>query len=682
MHSREGAFAPLFFESCVPSLRADAALKFALQALDDGDFASALIAVEYVCRRLPNISIAAILRAQILQRCQPELASKAWYFAWCIDPQDIFLQDSMLDAWRSAGAIQSVRDLAPLFLPARCQSDRYLSLIDQIKNAELQRFGVCWRDGASIAGRIFAPLLANGKHETVHLLVANEHRQFVYALAADGQIFNIDCPQPNDVWSLAFIDSEHLTVPELLHGSPLNFSADNNELLLKNKLDEVPTLLSDARTSNMNQVCILIPVYRGLSQVQACLNSVLQSLAHNQTRARVMVIDDASPEPAISTWLDLLVAEKKITLIRNTYNLGFIETVNRGLRHARDLSEDVLLLNADTLVHANWIDRMVRALYSAVDIASVTPWSNNGEISSFPKIANNNPAPSFQQLKSIDACAAALHESGQISDIEVPACCGFAMLMKSEVIRQIGLLDGYHLTRGYSEEVDWCLRASSYGYRHLVATSVFVAHAGGVSFGAEKTYRVAQNRRVIASRYPDYYEAYHRFIKEDPLQQARKLIHEGLVNQHCSWLSRLEKNADTRKTPNAGVLPSALHDRWERIAVWENRMSSAFSHKILQLARHLATLAATCDADNRLSKLRLLIVGEVSEALWHTGVVDVLPSIATQKSSLLSDTVILGFAGCKEVLTESSQLIALNIKQVQIDESFDPETYLNHWIKG
>jgi len=682
MRNGKGALAPLFFESCVPSLRADSILNIGLQALESGDFASALIAAEYVCRRFPNQGIAAILRAQILHTCQPELASKAWYFAWCIDSQDAFLQDAMLAAWSNAGALQSVRDLAPLLLPARCQTQQYLALVKQINKAELTRFGACWRDGSSIAGRIFAPLRADGAYETVHLLVTNESRQFIYALAADGQAFSIDCPQPNEVWSLAFVDAEHLTAPELLQGSPLNFSDVNQELSFNAKLNELPVLVQDADSSKTVQVCVLIPVYRGLSQVQACLNSVLQSLPHNQTRVRVLVVDDASPEPAISQYLDSLAAEEKISLIRNTFNLGFIEAVNRGLRYARNLGDDVLLLNADTLVHANWIDRMVNALYSAPDIASVTPWSNNGEISSFPKIADNNPAPSFEQLVSIDAYVAALRDSGQITEIEVPACCGFAMLMKSDVIRRIGLLDGYHLTRGYSEEVDWCLRASANGYRHLVATGVFVAHAGGVSFGPEKTYRVAQNRRVIASRYPHYYDAYHRFIKDDPLQNARKLIHEGLLSQQNSWLSRLEKNTNTFKNAGVRVLPAALPGLWERIVVWENRMSSSFSHKILQLARYLATLAATCGADDRLSNLRLLIIGEVSEALWHTGVVDVLPSIATQKSSLLNDTVMLGFAGCKEVLTESSELVALNIKQVQIDENFDPISYLNNWNKG
>ena len=256
--------------------------------------------------------------------------------------------------------------------------------------------------------------------------------------------------------------------------------------------------------------------------------------------------------------------------------------------------------------------------------------------------------------------------------------------MKAKVLRQIGLLDGYELTRGYSEEVDWCLRAAACGYRHLVSTGVFVAHAGGVSFGAEKVFRVAQNRSVIVSRYPHYYKIYHRFLKEDPLQFARKLIHKRLLEERCDWLMRIESsegNSDRGKQSSLRALPPALHGTRERIAVWENRVGSVFSQKILQLARFLATQVATCNADDRLVNLRLLIIGEVSEALWHTGVVDALPSISFKQKPLLSNAEMLGFAGCKEVLIESEQQIALHIKQIQVNEDFDPVMYLDDWKK-
>ena len=418
---QRGGLAPLFFESCVPSLRADASLNIALQALDDGDFASALIAAEYACRRFPNSSIAAMLRAQILHRCRPEMAARAWYFAWCIDPQDSFLQDALLEAWHRFGAMQSVRELAPLFLPARCKNSEtsYRSLVDLITSAGEARFGVCWRTGSAIEGRIFAPQQMSGEHEKVRLIITHESQQFAYELKANGQTFKIDCPHPNGIWSVAFVDSAQLLTPTVLYGSPLSFSSVHHPIDSADlQVSSIPS--EDPLISERKRVCILIPVYRGFTQVQACLRSVLQSLSENQSDIVVLVIDDASPEPAISKWLDDLAAEEKIILLRNAYNLGFIETVNRGLRHAMHCDADVLLLNADTLVHSDWVDRMIAALYSAEDIASVSPWSNNGEISSFPKIAVNNPSPNFQQLMRLDAHVATLYGSGQLTNVKCP----------------------------------------------------------------------------------------------------------------------------------------------------------------------------------------------------------------------------------------------------------------------
>ena len=59
-------------------------------------------------------------------------------------------------------------------------------------------------------------------------------------------------------------------------------------------------------------VAIVVPVYRGAAQVQACVDSVLASLALNRTMARMIVIDDASPEPALSGWLD---AQETVALV-------------------------------------------------------------------------------------------------------------------------------------------------------------------------------------------------------------------------------------------------------------------------------------------------------------------------------------------------------------------------------
>ena len=48
--------------------------------------------------------------------------------------------------------------------------------------------------------------------------------------------------------------------------------------------------------------------------------------------------------PGLPAWLDELAARGCITLARNRFNLGFIETCNRGLRARR--GHDVVLFDA------------------------------------------------------------------------------------------------------------------------------------------------------------------------------------------------------------------------------------------------------------------------------------------------------------------------------------------------
>ena len=50
------------------------------------------------------------------------------------------------------------------------------------------------------------------------------------------------------------------------------------------------------------KVDVVVPAYRGLAETRRCLNSVLAD--RDRPPGRVIVVDDASPEPALSAWLD------------------------------------------------------------------------------------------------------------------------------------------------------------------------------------------------------------------------------------------------------------------------------------------------------------------------------------------------------------------------------------------
>lgn len=592
-----------------------------------------------------------MLRAKILHACRPELASKAWYSAWSRDPEHPALQDLMLSAWLDAGAMSSVAELGPCFLPARCSAGNHHSLVALLARAGLSHVGACWKSDEAIDMMLFFPPSENGTPPVARIHLAAEGVHQVFEVAADGRHLRLAPPSRTATWSLSVELPGR--PPALLHGSPLVFETT------------APAPAAPSRAPR--SVSIVVPVYRQLALVRTCIESVLASLAHNRTPARLAVIDDASPEPELSAWLDEQAAAGRITLLRNPSNLGFIESVNRGLRAHPD--DDALLLNADTEVHGDWIDRLRAALYDAPDIASVTPWSNNGEISSFPIIARNAPAPSSAQLAQLDGNAADLRQRGATCDIELPTCCGFAMLMRRSVLDEIGMLDGVALVRGYGEEVDWCLRARAAGYRHLLATGVFVAHTGTVSFRFEKTLRVRQNRHVLAARYPAYRGEYAHFLASDPLAPARAALCASLDAGAAIWLA----NAQAALGGSAGARPAppSLPVGCERIAVWRLRADSAAATQVLALARLVSALPG--------QPLRLLVIGEAGEALWRTGVVDALPIAADEDKGPLGDAALVGFAGSRALLTDDPAGAPTGLPITRLDRDFDARRWLDAW---
>jgi GT2 family glycosyltransferase len=645
MQHLKGGPAPFFLSLCSPRKRDDAILARALEAYQAGHYADALIGAEYVCRRYPLKSIPAILRAHILQDAKPELASRAWQAAWQSDAENPMLQDQLLQHWLRDGKQAEAASLGPAFLPARCANGQHASLLPLLRDAGVTLTGACWKHGDAIDAMVFS---FSGAAQAT-LLLSDETSQYQYTVPANGQRFRLSCPRPGAVWSLAL--AQEGAAPQLLPGSPLAFYP-------------LPAVVAPMEHKPVQgkrpPVSIVLPVYRDIALVQACIGSVLASLPRNRTPAKIVVVDDASPEPALSAWLDTLAASRKITLLRNPRNLGFIEAVNRGLR--ANPQHDVLLLNADTLVHGDWIDRLGKSLYSAPDIASVSPWSNNGEITSFPTIAQAAPAPDAAQLAQIDQAAATLRANGATHDVELPSCCGFAMLIRRRALDQVGMLDGAGMVRGYNEEVDWCMRARAAGWRHLAAVGVFIGHAGTVSFGAEKTLRVAQNRAVINARYPGYQTEYTRFKREDPLRAARQMLAQTKAAAWCAHSAPVG-------APGAARLP-ALASATRRIAVLHYRPDSRHAGKVLQLARLIAS-------QPQLS-LRLLIIGEASEMLWHTGVVDGMPSVRSNGKTLFDDAQLLALSGSAAVLTEDPER-GLSPATALTDE-FNAASWLAGWL--
>jgi len=266
-------------------------------------------------------------------------------------------------------------------------------------------------------------------------------------------------------------------------------------------------------------VTVVVPIHGGLARAQRCLASVVA--ARNQTPWRLCIIDDASPDPRVTTWLADWAKAQTVPVHweRTARNQGFVRTANQGMAYAQ--GSDVVLLNSDTEVAHGWLDRLHAAAHSAPDIGTVTPWSNNATIFSYPAYPHGGDLPPGRSVHDMaQACAQAL--AGQM--VQVPTAHGFCMYIRADCLRQTGLFDAEAFGRGYGEENDFCLRAAARGWRHVHALDVYVFHHGGGSFGPERQALMTRAAQVLLQRYPDYDALIQAYLQADPTRQARQRL--------------------------------------------------------------------------------------------------------------------------------------------------------------
>ena len=286
-----------------------------------------------------------------------------------------------------------------------------------------------------------------------------------------------------------------------------------------------PAITPTPITPPQHPVDIIVPVYRGLADTRLCIDSVLAST--NQSAWRLVVINDASPEPEVTAWLrERAAQDSRITLLENRDNLGFVGTVNRGM--ALSDSNDVLLLNSDTEVANNWLDRIRSAAYGDSKVASVTPFSNNATICSYPRFCKDNRLPAGYDTARLDALCA---QTNPGAVVDVPTGVGFCMYVRRDCLAQVGLFDTENFGKGYGEENDFCQRAAKAGWRNLHLLDTFVLHTGGVSFGDSKSPREKAAMETLRRLHPRYESAVMAFVQADPAQPYRLALDVARITQ-------------------------------------------------------------------------------------------------------------------------------------------------------
>ena len=286
---------------------------------------------------------------------------------------------------------------------------------------------------------------------------------------------------------------------------------------------------------------VIIPVYKGLLQTRRCIDSVLRSA--QATPFAIVAVDDASPEPEITGHLRDMAEQGRITLLRNESNLGFVHSVNRGM--ALHPERDVVLLNSDTEVANDWLDRLQRCACGQPDIGTVTPFSNNATICSYPFEGWTGGVPGVLGLAALDRLFATVNAG---RTVDLPTAVGFCMYIRRACLDRVGLFDASRFGRGYGEENDFCMRAASAGWRNVLAGDVFVFHEGAVSFSEERSALTESAGKTLADLHPDYVRKVHEFTVRDAASALRAALDDarialGTDELHQLLVERIEERS-------------------------------------------------------------------------------------------------------------------------------------------
>ncbi|MFP6664023.1 MAG: glycosyltransferase [Deltaproteobacteria bacterium] len=270
-------------------------------------------------------------------------------------------------------------------------------------------------------------------------------------------------------------------------------------------------------------VDIIVPVYGAREKTLACLESVFQ---HARGDWRLLIIDDASPDPELVPALRRRIArQRRVTLHCARENRGFVASANHGMRRAAAARRDVLLLNSDTLVTAEFVARLRGAAHTCPETGIVTPFTNNGTICSVPRFVENNPLPTGISL---DEFAALVHEVSPCTRPELVTAVGFCMYIRHEVLAQIGFFDAETFGTGYGEENDFCERAKAVGWRIRLCDDLFIYHSGAASFGDSRTAQQQRHAERIDKLHPHYHRDVQAFIQANPLAAWHARIQDAL----------------------------------------------------------------------------------------------------------------------------------------------------------
>jgi len=251
----------------------------------------------------------------------------------------------------------------------------------------------------------------------------------------------------------------------------------------------------EPRQRDMPSVSIIIPCHNGPDLTDACL-AALQVTLPRRVRGEVIVVDDASTDGTrvmLSRWTN---RDKRIKVLRNRKNLGFLRSCNRAATAAR--GEILVFLNNDTVPAGGWLTALLTTFHTHPDAGAVggklvlpdgtlqeagSLVFRDGSAMNFGRGDRDIDRPLFNYVREVDYCSGAL------------------LATPRRLFHELGGFDPRYVP-AYYEDTDYCFKIRENGRRVYYQPAARVTHHEGASCGTDlasgvKRYQVVNRDKFV-----------------------------------------------------------------------------------------------------------------------------------------------------------------------------------------
>jgi GT2 family glycosyltransferase len=279
---------------------------------------------------------------------------------------------------------------------------------------------------------------------------------------------------------------------------------------------------------------IIIVNYNTEEMLKGCLESIYAG--SNGTPLDVWVVDNNSRDHSVAMVKSLF---PRVRMIENQSNIGFSKANNMVVSQSR--SDYLLLLNPDTLILGNAIERMVKFMreHPEVGIAGCKVLNRDGTLQLACRRSIPTPEVAFYRLTGLSrlfpksrvlAKYNMTYESPDQTH-EVDAVSGAFLMIRREVVETIGPLDERFFM--YGEELDWCLRTKRAGWAVMYHPGAQIIHYKGES-------TKYNSRKAAIEFYRAMYLFHKKHFAKDYSRITNFFIYAGIAFEAItSWRSLL-----------------------------------------------------------------------------------------------------------------------------------------------